>query len=69
MAATATAMAAATTTTTTTTTMHSYVYSIMRGFADPFQRPFVWELGDKRALDVEAMRQAAKFLLGEWEEV
>lgn len=40
-----------------------YVYFLRRGYADPFDDPFCWSLGD-RPLDVAAMRAVAKQLLG-----
>jgi tRNA pseudouridine38-40 synthase len=40
-----------------------YVYFLHRGRADPFDDPFCWSLGG-RPLDVEAMRAAARLLVG-----
>jgi tRNA pseudouridine38-40 synthase len=40
-----------------------YVYFVHRGHADPFEAPFCWSLGG-RPLDVDAMRAAAKLLVG-----
>ena len=45
--------------------LHRYTYSILWGtVADPFERRHVWELGRKRKLNVEAMRAAARCLIG-----
>lgn len=40
-----------------------YVYHLYLGDADPFERPFVWEIG--RPLDFEAMKAATAVLRGE----
>jgi tRNA pseudouridine38-40 synthase len=41
-----------------------YEYRLFLGNADPFLRPFVWELDRPQPLDVDAMREAAKVLRG-----
>lgn len=41
-----------------------YEYRIFLGNADPFRRPFVWEIDRPQPLDLEAMRRAAEILRG-----
>ena len=41
-----------------------YIYHLFEGHASPFETRYCWSLGERRKLDVEAMREGAAGLIG-----